>query len=99
VVNIHPALLPRHGGPGMYGDRVHAAVLAAGDPESGCTVHLADGVYDAGPIVLQKRCEVLPDDTPESLAARVFELELEAYPEALRVLFERESKQGGEGRR
>jgi len=90
VVNIHPALLPRFGGPGMYGARIHAAVLAAGETESGCTVHLADGAYDQGPIVLQKECPVLPTDTPQTLAARVFELEKEAYPEALRILFERE---------
>jgi len=86
VVNIHPALLPRHGGPGMYGERVHRAVLEAGDAESGCTVHLCDGAYDTGPVVLQKTCPVEPGDTPESLAARVFELEREAYPEALRAL-------------
>lgn len=92
VVNIHPALLPRFGGPGMYGDRVHAAVLAAGESESGCTVHLADGEYDEGPIVLQMSCPVLPGDTPETLAARVFELEKEAYPEALRMLFARDAK-------
>ncbi|MFG0283769.1 MAG: phosphoribosylglycinamide formyltransferase [Phycisphaerales bacterium JB039] len=89
VVNIHPALLPRHGGPGMYGGRVHAAVLAAGETESGCTVHLADANYDEGPIVLQMRCPVLEGDTAETLAARVFELEKQAYPEALRMLFAR----------
>lgn len=83
VVNIHPALLPRHGGPGMFGERVHRAVLASGDRESGCTVHLCDDRYDTGPIVLQRRCPVLPGDTPATLAARVFEEEKEAYPEAL----------------
>jgi phosphoribosylglycinamide formyltransferase 1 len=86
VVNIHPALLPRHGGRGMFGMNVHRAVIEAGDAESGCTVHLCDDRYDSGPIVLQKRCEVRPDDTPEALAERVFALELEAYPEALRGL-------------
>lgn len=86
VVNIHPALLPRYGGKGMFGMNVHRAVIDAGDAESGCTVHLCDDRYDTGPIVLQKRCPVEPGDTPESLAARVFELELEAYPEALRGL-------------
>jgi len=86
VVNIHPALLPKFGGPGMFGPRVHQAVIDAGETESGCTVHLCDDRYDAGPIVLQKRCPVLPNDTPEELAARVFELEREAYPEALRGL-------------
>ena len=83
VMNIHPALLPKHGGKGMYGQRVHEAVLAAGDTESGCTVHLANNEYDRGPIVLQRRCPVLENDTPESLAARVFVQECEAYPEAI----------------
>ena len=87
VVNIHPALLPRHGGKGMYGQRVHAAVLEAGDAESGCTVHLADGEYDRGDILAQARCPVLPDDTPQTLASRVFELETELYPRALAKLF------------
>lgn len=89
VVNIHPALLPRHGGRGMYGMRVHEAVLASGDRESGCTVHLCDSAYDTGPIVLQKRCAVLPGDTPETLAQRVRELENAAYPEALALLLRR----------
>jgi phosphoribosylglycinamide formyltransferase-1 len=86
VVNIHPALLPKYGGTGMYGDRVHRAVIEAGDGESGCTVHLCDDAYDTGPIILQKRCPVLAGDTPESLAARVFELEKQAYPEALQLI-------------
>lgn len=83
VLNIHPALLPRHGGKGMYGNRVHAAVLAAGDRESGCTVHVCDDRYDEGPIVLQQRVPVLPGDTVQSLAARVFAAECEAYPAAI----------------
>ncbi|MFN9973859.1 MAG: phosphoribosylglycinamide formyltransferase [Phycisphaerae bacterium] len=87
VVNIHPALLPKHGGPGMYGHRVHEAVIKAGDRESGCTVHLCDSRYDTGPIVLQKRVPVLAGDTPDDVAKRVFEAECEAYPEALRKLF------------
>lgn len=86
VVNIHPALLPKFGGPGMYGDRVHKAVLEAGETESGCTVHLCDAEYDSGPIVLQARCPVLPSDTVETLAARVFEVECQTYPEALAML-------------
>jgi formyltetrahydrofolate-dependent phosphoribosylglycinamide formyltransferase len=85
VLNIHPALLPKFGGKGMYGHHVHEAVLAAGETESGCTVHVADHEYDQGPIVLQKRVAVLPDDTPESLADRVFAAECEAYPEAVRL--------------
>jgi phosphoribosylglycinamide formyltransferase-1 len=86
VVNIHPALLPDFGGPGMYGHHVHEAVLKAGRHESGCTVHLCDDRYDTGPIILQRRCPVLPGDTPETLARRVFDEELLAYPEALRLL-------------
>jgi phosphoribosylglycinamide formyltransferase-1 len=83
VLNIHPALLPRHGGRGMYGLRVHAAVLAAGDRESGCTVHLVDNQYDHGPIIAQRRVPVLPDDTPETLAGRVGVQERELYPEVI----------------
>jgi phosphoribosylglycinamide formyltransferase-1 len=84
VLNIHPALLPKFGGKGFYGRRVHEAVLAAGEPESGCTVHFADLEYDHGPAILQRKVPVLPGDTPESLAERVFEQECEAYPEAIR---------------
>lgn len=90
VVNIHPALLPKFGGPGMYGDHVHRAVLDAGEAESGCTVHLCDAEYDTGPIVLQERCPVLRGDTVETLAARVFELECRAYPNALAELLARD---------
>lgn len=86
VVNIHPALLPSFGGPGMYGPRVHKAVLEAGCKVSGCTVHLCDEAYDRGPILAQRSCEVLEDDTPETLAARVFELERQAYPQVLQSL-------------
>jgi folate-dependent phosphoribosylglycinamide formyltransferase PurN len=86
IVNIHPALLPLFGGPGMYGDRVHEAVLDSGVTETGCTVHLCDDRYDTGPIVLQRTCPVLDGDTPQALADRVFDLETEAYPEALRML-------------
>lgn len=88
IVNIHPSLLPKHGGPGMFGDRVHAAVLAAGDTQSGCTVHLVDEVYDHGQILLQRTCPVLQTDDVHTLAARVFEQECIAYPEALRHLIE-----------
>jgi phosphoribosylglycinamide formyltransferase-1 len=83
ILNIHPALLPKFGGEGMYGIHVHRAVLAAREKESGCTVHLVTPVYDEGPILLQRRCPVLPDDTPETLAARVLNLEHEAYPTAI----------------
>lgn len=80
VLNIHPALLPKHGGKGMYGEHVHAAVLAAGETESGCTVHLCDDEYDRGRILVQARVPVLADDTATSLAARVLVAEFEAYP-------------------
>lgn len=88
VINIHPALLPEFGGRGMYGDRVHAAVLAAGKTESGCTVHFCDNEYDHGPIILQRRVPVRTDDTVASLAARVFAEECKAYPQAIRLLAE-----------
>lgn len=84
VLNIHPALLPKFGGRGMYGARVHRAVLAAGERTSGCTVHLCDDQYDHGPILVQREVPVLAADTPEALAARVFAAECEAYPEAIR---------------
>jgi phosphoribosylglycinamide formyltransferase-1 len=86
IINIHPSLLPRHGGPGMYGDRVHAAVLAAGDLESGCTVHAVDEIYDHGEVLLQRRCPVRPDDTVDTLAARVFQEECRAFPEAIAAI-------------
>jgi phosphoribosylglycinamide formyltransferase-1 len=88
VVNIHPALLPKFGGQGMYGIHVHEAVLAAHDQVSGATVHLVDEEYDRGPIVLQRTVPVKPDDTPETLAARVLNIEHELYPEALRLFAE-----------
>jgi formyltetrahydrofolate-dependent phosphoribosylglycinamide formyltransferase len=88
VMNIHPALIPAFCGKGYYGHRVHAAALAYGVKVSGCTVHFADNQYDQGPIILQRVVPVLDDDTPETLAARVFEQECEAYPEAIRLFAE-----------
>ena len=88
VMNIHPALLPEFGGQGMHGDAVHRAVLAANKAISGCTVHFVDDVYDHGPIILQRTCPVLPGDDEQSLAARVFEQECIAYPEAIRMFSE-----------
>jgi phosphoribosylglycinamide formyltransferase-1 len=85
VMNIHPALLPGFGGKGMFGHRVHEAVIAAGSKVSGCTVHFVDNEYDAGPIILQRVCPVLPDDTADTLAARVFEEEKIAYPQAIEM--------------
>jgi phosphoribosylglycinamide formyltransferase-1 len=83
VMNIHPSLLPAFGGKGMYGGRVHAAVLASGAKVSGCTVHFADDTYDGGHIIVQRQVPVLPDDTVELLATRVMEAERRAYPEAI----------------
>jgi formyltetrahydrofolate-dependent phosphoribosylglycinamide formyltransferase len=88
VVNIHPALLPKFGGKGMYYHHVHEAVLKAGEKESGCTVHFADDVYDHGHIILQRSVPVLPGDTADTLADRVFKEECIAYPEAVRLLAE-----------
>jgi len=84
ILNIHPALLPKFGGKGYYGHFVHEAVLKSDAKETGCTVHFVDLQYDHGPTILQKRVPVLPGDTPETLADRVFHAECEAYPEAIR---------------
>jgi phosphoribosylglycinamide formyltransferase-1 len=85
ILNIHPSLLPDFGGQGMYGNRVHAAVLKSQCNETGCTVHLVDDAYDSGPVVLQRTCKVFSNDTVETLGARVFELECEALPDAVRL--------------
>ena len=90
ILNIHPALLPKFGGKGMYGLHVHRAVLAAGEVETGASVHFVNERYDEGEIVLQERCRVEPGDTPESLAARVSALEHRVYVAALQRLFARE---------
>ena len=84
VLNVHPSLLPKHGGRGMYGERVHAAVLAAGERETGVTVHIANGEYDEGTILAQSRVPVMEGDTPSTLAARVLDLEHVIYPQTLR---------------
>lgn len=86
VLNIHPALLPAFGGRGMHGMHVHEAVIRSGATQSGCTVHYVDPIYDHGPVILQRRVAVLPDDTAEALAARVFAEELIAYPDAIRAV-------------
>ena len=86
IVNIHPALLPRHGGKGMYGDHVHRAVIADGDTESGITIHLIDEHYDRGQTVFQATCPVLPGDTPDELAHRVHALEYEHFPRVIEEL-------------
>jgi len=96
IVNIHPALLPKYGGKGMYGHHVHEAVLASGDKESGVTIHLVDEIYDHGKILDQARVPVLPDDTPDSLAARVLEQEHKLYPRALNKLISGEYRANDE---
>ncbi len=86
IVNIHPALLPRHGGKGMFGEHVHKAVLAAGETESGITIHLVNERYDEGRHLLQARCAVFASDTPATLAQRVHALEHEHYPRTVEGL-------------
>ena len=88
VMNIHPGLIPAFCGPGIYGHRVHEAVLEYGAKVAGCTVHFADQKYDHGPIIVQRTVPVLDDDTPETLAKRVFAQECIAYPEAVRLFAE-----------
>jgi phosphoribosylglycinamide formyltransferase-1 len=86
ILNLHPALLPAFGGPGMYGRQVHAAVLAAGVPETGATIHVIDATYDTGPIVAQRRIPVLPDDTVDRLAQRVLAQEHQLLMDTLRQI-------------
>ena len=86
IINIHPSLLPKFGGKGMYGHHVHEAVLASGETESGITIHFVDEHYDEGGIILQAKCPVLPDDTPDSLASRVHQLEYEHFPKVIEKL-------------
>jgi len=88
IVNIHPALLPRFGGKGMYGDRVHRAVLEAGCTESGITIHYVNEKYDSGDIIFQARCPVLPADDVDSLASRVHALEYQHYPRVIGEVME-----------
>ena len=83
IVNIHPALLPKFGGKGMYGDRVHQAVVEAGEKESGITIHYINERYDEGAVIAQYHCPVFPDDTPDDVARRVHALEYEHYPRVL----------------
>lgn len=86
IVNIHPALLPKYGGKGMYGMNVHRAVVTAGEIETGITIHLVNEKYDEGDIVFQARCAVLPDDTADSIANKVHALEYEHYPRVIETL-------------
>ena len=89
ILNIHPALLPKHGGKGMYGDRVHRAVVAAGDTESGITVHYINENYDEGDIFFQASCDVLPADTAEEVARKVHELEYRHFPKVIEEAIEK----------
>ena len=88
IVNIHPALLPRHGGKGMWGHHVHEAVKAAGDTETGITIHYVTPVCDGGEIIAQFRTPLSPDDTPETIASKVHELEMAHFPEVLERLLD-----------
>lgn len=89
IINIHPALLPRYGGEGYYGMRVHRAVIENGDEESGCTVHLVNEKYDEGPVIAREKVPVRSSDTPEDLAARVLEKEHELLPRVIRRMLQK----------
>lgn len=86
IINIHPALLPKYGGKGMYGDNVHKAVVAAGEKESGITIHYVNENYDEGNIIFQAKCPVLPDDTYDDVAKKVHALEYTHFPEVIEGL-------------
>ncbi len=96
IINIHPALLPKHGGKGMYGSFVHEAVLAAGEKESGISIHFVDEQYDHGKTIFQVRCPVRENDTPASLAKRIQQLEHEYYPKVIERLITGKSMVNGE---
>lgn len=87
IINIHPALLPKYGGKGMFGMRVHQAVVDEGETETGITIHYVDEEYDHGKIILQKSCSVIPEDTPETVAKKVQQLEHTHFPEVTEQLF------------
>lgn len=89
IVNIHPALLPKYGGKGMYGQFVHQAVIDAGDKESGITIHFVDELYDHGNIIFQAKCPVTESDTPESLAAKIHALEHAHFPATISQLIKK----------
>ena len=88
IINIHPALLPAYGGKGMYGNRVHEAVINAGERESGITIHYADEIYDNGKIIYQEKCAVEPNETPDTLAAKIHDLEHRHYPTVIRKILQ-----------
>jgi phosphoribosylglycinamide formyltransferase-1 len=83
VINVHPALLPKFGGRGMYGDNIHRAVLAAGEPETGVTIHVVEEKYDSGPVLAQRKVKVEPGDTVQTLGARVLAVEHELFVETI----------------
>jgi len=86
IVNIHPALLPKYGGKGMYGDYVHKAVIENKEEESGITIHYVNEIYDDGKIIFQGRCKVLPEDNPDTLAQRIHQLEYQCYPKVVEAV-------------
>jgi phosphoribosylglycinamide formyltransferase-1 len=91
IINIHPALLPSYGGKGMYGIKVHEAVIASGDKQSGITIHHVNELYDEGDIIFQATCQISSSDTPEMLAAKIHELEYEHYPYVIKELIARKN--------
>ena len=88
IINIHPALLPKYGGKGMYGNKVHEAVIASGEKESGITIHIVDEQYDNGSVIFQTKCPVLTADTPDSLSQRIHLLEYEHFPKVIERVME-----------
>lgn len=88
IINIHPALLPKYGGKGMYGHHVHEAVIAAGEQESGITIHYVNEAYDEGNTIVQAHCPVVAGDTPDSLAARIHQLEHYYFPRVIEFLLQ-----------
>lgn len=92
IINVHPSLLPKYGGNGWYGMKVHEAVLANGEKESGMTIHYVDIGVDSGAMILQEKVAIEPGETPETLRAKVLELEKKAYPEAVRMIYKDRSK-------
>jgi len=90
IINIHPALLPAYGGKGMYGANVHKAVVAAGEKESGITIHEVTSEYDKGTILFQAKTQLEPDETPDSLAAKIHELEYEHFPRVIAEILEKQ---------
>ncbi len=88
IINIHPALLPKYGGKGMYGSRVHEAVVEYREKESGITIHYVNEKYDEGNVIFQAKCQILPDDTPDDVAAKIHELEYEHFPNVIKKLIQ-----------